>query len=146
MGTFILLAGMLVAGTQPIPYNLAHGGTSTITSIPDLGNAESSPLTGAGFPVQHFKMWVTAYTSSPEETDDTPHVTAMGSKTRDGIVATNMLPFGTRVKFPSLFGEKIFVVEDRMHPRKKNFIDIWMPEKKEALRFGIAYADVLVLR
>lgn len=91
------------------------------------------------------KVWVTAYTSTPEETDDTPFITAMGTKVRDGIIATNLLPFGTKVKIPKLFGNKVFVVEDRMHRRKQNNVDIWMDSKEDALEFGIAYADIVVL-
>lgn len=91
------------------------------------------------------KMWVTAYASMPEETDDTPFVTAMGTLTHDGIVATNMLPFGTKVQFPKLFGTKVFTVEDRMHRRKVGFIDIWMPTKKDAVKFGISQSEVVVL-
>ncbi len=90
-------------------------------------------------------VWVTAYSSTPEETDDTPFITASGTKVRDGIIATNMLPMKTRVKIPKLFGDKIFVVEDRMHPRKTNFVDVWMPTKEGALRVGITYTEIVVL-
>lgn len=90
-------------------------------------------------------LWVTAYSSTPEETDDSPFITASGSVVRDGIVATNLLPFGTKVKIPAYFGDKIFTVEDRMHSRKIENIDIWMPSKEQALRFGIARAEILVL-
>lgn len=96
-------------------------------------------------PVETLKMWVTAYASVPEETDDTPFITAMGTRTHDGIVATNMLPFGTKVTLPKLFGNKVFTVEDRMHRRKKGFIDVWMPTKNEAIRFGITQSEVVVL-
>ncbi|MEK7089713.1 MAG: hypothetical protein AAB920_02745 [Patescibacteria group bacterium] len=96
-------------------------------------------------PKETLKMWVTAYTSTPEETDDAPFETAMGTLTRDGIVATNMLPFGTKVQFPKLFGTKTFTVEDRMHRRKVGFIDIWMSNKSDALKFGIAQSEVVVL-
>lgn len=92
-----------------------------------------------------YRVWITAYTSSPEETDDTPFETASGSTTRDGIVAANFLQFGTKIKIPSEFGDKIFTVEDRMHRRKKNFIDVWMPTKKDAFRFGIRYAEIVVV-
>jgi 3D (Asp-Asp-Asp) domain-containing protein len=90
-------------------------------------------------------LWITAYSSSPDETDEDPFITASNTITRDGIVATNILPFGTKIKIPSLFGNKIFTVEDRMHERKTNFIDIWMESKEKALRFGIHYAEVLIL-
>jgi len=91
------------------------------------------------------KLWITAYSSTPEETDDTPFVTALGTEVRDGVIATNLLPFGTKVRIPSLFGDKIFVVEDRMHRRKENFLDIWMPSKEAAQTFGINFAEVVVL-
>ena len=90
-------------------------------------------------------VWVTAYSSTPEETDDSPFITASGTYVRDGILATNLLPFGTEVKIPDAFGNKIFVVEDRMHRRKTNNVDIWMPSKSEALQFGIRYATIEVL-
>lgn len=88
---------------------------------------------------------ITAYTSAPEETDDTPFITATGNTVRDGIVATNFLPFGTRIQIPKLFGEKVFVVDDRMHPRMKNVVDIWMEDKQEALKFGFKNAEIAIL-
>jgi 3D (Asp-Asp-Asp) domain-containing protein len=82
------------------------------------------------------KITVTGYSSSHDETDDDPLITASGKPVRDGIVATNILPFGTKIKMPEKFGDKVFVVEDRMHKRFKNRIDVWFPSKKEALEFG----------
>ncbi|OGZ10478.1 MAG: hypothetical protein A3D67_03610 [Candidatus Lloydbacteria bacterium RIFCSPHIGHO2_02_FULL_51_22] len=90
-------------------------------------------------------MWLTAYSSTPEETDDTPFITATGNTVRDGIVATNFLPFGTRVQIPEVFGNKIFVVDDRMHPRKKDYMDVWMPTKQDALNLGIRRTKIVVL-
>ena len=91
------------------------------------------------------KVYITAYSSSPDETDDTPDITASGSRTRDGVIATNMLPFGTKVRIPRLFGKKLFVVEDRRHSRFSDRVDIWFPEKQDAKNFGIRYAEVEVL-
>jgi len=88
-------------------------------------------------------MTVTGYSSSPDETDETPFITANNSFVRDGVAASNVLPFGTKIKIPSLFGDKIFVVEDRMNPRYRENIDIWFESKQDALDFGIHY-DVLV--
>src|SRR3989344_3213041 len=59
----------------------------------------------------------TAYSSTPDQTDDTPFITAKGTTVRDGIIAANFLPFGTRIKIPDIYGDKIFVVEDRMNRR-----------------------------
>lgn len=83
-----------------------------------------------------FLLTVTAYSSSVDETDSTPFVTASGTKTRQGVIASNLFPFGTQVKIPEFFGNQVFVVEDRMHSRFTGRIDVWMPSKSEALRFG----------
>ncbi|MDI6820776.1 MAG: hypothetical protein QMD65_01190 [Patescibacteria group bacterium] len=90
-------------------------------------------------------VWVTAYSSTPEETDDTPFITAFGTDTRDGIIAANFLPFGTKILIPDLFEDKVFVVEDRMHERKKNFIDVWMPSKELAIEFGIHQTKIIIM-
>jgi len=96
--------------------------------------ASNSPL------ISHKKMeiTVTGYSSRPEETDDTPFITASGRLVEDGIVAANFLAFGTKVRFPELFGDKIFVVYDRMHERfSEDRIDIWFMTTEEAKNFGI---------
>ena len=90
-------------------------------------------------------IWITAYSSTPEETDDTPFITASGERVRDGIIAANFLPFGTEVRIPELFGDRVFVVKDRMHRRKTNFVDIWMPSKQLAIEFGIHQTEIEVL-
>lgn len=77
-----------------------------------------------------------AYSSSVDETDDTPFITAKGTYVRDGIVAANFLPFGTAIKIPSLYGNKIFVVEDRMNSRYNLNVDVWFPSKELAKQFG----------
>jgi 3D (Asp-Asp-Asp) domain-containing protein len=94
---------------------------------------------------QTLSLRVTAYTSVPEETDSTPFITASGQMVRDGIVATNLLPFGTDVMIPSLFGDKVFVVEDRMNKKMGNSLDIWMPTKSKALFFGVHYNAKIVI-
>lgn len=88
---------------------------------------------------------VTAYSSEPEQTDDTPFITAFGTHVRDGIVATNSLPRGTVVRFPEAFGDKEFVVEDRMNSRYYYRMDIWMPETKDAIKFGVKLLKMEIL-
>ncbi len=95
--------------------------------------------------VKTFAMRITAYASTPDETDDTPFITANGTTVHDGVVASNILPFGTKIQIPELFGSKIFTVEDRMNQRIKNTIDIWMPNKPAAIDFGAVHASVVVL-
>ena len=96
--------------------------------------------------VWRIRVVITAYSSTPWETDGNPYITAAGTWVRDGIVANNILRFGTKIRIPELFGEKIFVVEDRMSWKKGNYhIDIWFPSYWEALNFGAkrTYIEIL---
>lgn len=88
---------------------------------------------------------VTAYSSTPDQTDSTPFITASGSYVRDGIVACNFLRFGTRVRFPDMYGEKVFVVEDRMASYNSHKMDIWFASRDEAWQFGVRQLKVEVL-
>ncbi len=96
--------------------------------------------------VKKVKMTITAYTSTPDQTDDSPFITASNKQVADGIIANNMLPFGTKVRIPELYGDKVFVVEDRMHSRKGLYhADIWMEDLQDAKNFGAktAYIEVI---
>ncbi len=94
-------------------------------------------------------LWVTAtaYSSSPDETDGDPFTMADGSRVYFGAIATNIFPFGTRVRFPEVFGNKVFIVHDRMNSRYngKYIVDIWHPSKQEALKFGARTVKMEVL-
>ena len=96
--------------------------------------------------VKKIKVIITAYSSVPEETDDTPFITASGKYVKDGIIANNMLPFGTKIKIPKLYGDKIFTIEDRMNKKKSDYhIDIWMANKPLAVNFGVKTAEIEIL-
>lgn len=89
---------------------------------------------------------ITAYSSTVWQTDDTPFITAAGTDVRDGIIANNYLPFGSKVRIPEIYGSKVFVVEDRMSWQKGNYhFDIWFSDYWDALNFGAkrAYIEVL---
>ena len=90
-------------------------------------------------------VWVTAYTSDPDETSDHPLITASGQMVGDGIVAANFLPFGTEIEIPSLFGTKVFTVEDRTSQKFSGRVDIWMPSVGKAVNFGIQHAQIVIL-
>jgi len=87
---------------------------------------------------------ITAYTSTPNQTDDTPFIAAWGDRVYDGMIAANWLPRGTKVRIPSLYGDKIFTVADRMNPRYGyGRMDIWMDTTvAEARKFGVQRVDV----
>ena len=88
---------------------------------------------------------ITAYSSREEETDDTPLITAAGTKVRPGVVAANWLPLGAKIRIPELFGDQVFTVEDRMHARMDGKVDVWFSSTNEALRFGTKSARVEIL-
>ena len=94
-----------------------------------------------------YKVIVTAYSSSVWETQGDPFITASGERVADGIVANNLLSFGTKIRLPEIFEDKVFVVKDRMHYRKGDFhIDIWFPSRQEALNFGSKLTDMEVFK
>ena len=96
--------------------------------------------------VKTIKMMLTGYSSTPDQTDDTPFITASGKKVTDGIIANNMLPFGTKIRIPELYGDKVFTVQDRMHQRKGLYhADIWFSERSDAKSFGAKLASIEVL-
>ncbi|OGN00678.1 MAG: hypothetical protein A3B91_04990 [Candidatus Yanofskybacteria bacterium RIFCSPHIGHO2_02_FULL_41_29] len=92
-----------------------------------------------------YTVRATGYSSTPDQTDDTPCHTATNYNVCTGtknVIAANFyingkrVPFGTLVRIPEIFREKIFVVEDRMNARYTNNIDVWFPERSLAKAFG----------
>jgi 3D (Asp-Asp-Asp) domain-containing protein len=119
------------------PVGILEG--NTLLPIADPNNPEPRV-------VRKIKVIITAYSSTPGQTDDTPYLTAAGTLVREGIVANNLLAFGTKIRIPELYGNKIFVVEDRMSWVKSKYqVDIWFPSYWEALNFGAqsTYIEVL---
>ncbi len=88
---------------------------------------------------------ITAYSSTPDQTDSTPFITASGSYVEDGIVAANFLEFNTKIRFPELYGEKVFIVKDRMAKKNSHKIDIWFPTREEANRFGVKKTRIEII-
>jgi 3D (Asp-Asp-Asp) domain-containing protein len=114
------------------------------------GNSIQSPkiplaLNNGDLAKSRIEVIVTAYSSSPSQTDNTPYLTAAGTTVREGVVATNLLPFNTKIRLPELYGDKIFVVEDRMSSEKGYNVDIWLSSYQEAKGFGAkrTYIEIL---
>lgn len=95
-------------------------------------------------------IYVTAYSSTPGQTDDTPCIAASGydlcKHNKENVVACNFLPFGTKVKFPELDSDKTYNVVDRMHERFNSRMDIWMTNKEKAEQFGLKYLKVEIYK
>lgn len=92
---------------------------------------------------------ITAYNSEVAQTNDQPCITANGFNVcNHGIedtVAANFLRFGTKIRIPELFGDRIFIVRDRMNKRYYDRVDVWMLEKPEAIQFGKRLAKIEIL-
>ncbi|MBA7636723.1 hypothetical protein ES703_44348 [subsurface metagenome] len=141
----LIVSGFLLFDSQtqePISPEKAISGLLTIQ-----GNSllNWSPLPSPKV-VKRIKMIATAYSSTIQQTDNDPFITAAGTWVRDGIVANNLFPFGTKIRIPELYGDKIFIVEDRMNSKKGYYhIDIWFPSYWEAKNFGAkrTYVEIL---
>lgn len=109
----------------------------------------------------------TAYNSLESQTDSTPFITATGETTRPGLVALSRnllesIPYGSVVEIidirpregnPNGCGATMhtirrletlpglepgqFRVEDTMHPRKENQLDMWLEHLEDAKRWGV---------
>lgn len=89
-----------------------------------------------------FEAIVTAYSSSPDETDDTPEIMASGKKVYPGAVACpRRIEFGVEVEIEG----RRYTCEDRMHPRFDDRFDVWHPSKDEAWEWGKKKVLVRVL-
>lgn len=119
-----LLAGYPVSSMENISWHTKS--LRRVARKPDPKEKEGRVF-DVSAPVRVHKLQVSAYTSRRVETDSTPFITATGEWVRWGIVASNKFPLGTRLRFPELYGNEEFVVEDCMNERYKNSVDIWLP-------------------
>lgn len=131
--------GDVYSNPDALVFDTSAPHTASILSIakkPDTPYEPSKAMTS---------IVVTSYNSESGQTDSTPFITAFGTQVRDGIVATNYLPKGTRVRFPDLYGDKVFVVEDRMNIRYHKRMDIWSADKQFSRNFGARYLRMEIL-
>ena len=127
--------------------------------------AAPTPVGPVATPV--FTLKATAYNSHASQTDDTPNITATGAQTRFGIIAVSRdlldeeIPYGSLVRikdlggyyngrgagrFQSLLDEQLFIVEDTMHQRKRDQVDVWFPRLADAVNWGVRQVEVEVVR
>jgi len=92
---------------------------------------------------------ITSYNSDAGQCDSDPCTTAnMFNVCEHGIedtIAANFLKFGTKVRIPELFGNRIFVVRDRMNTRYPDRVDVWMLNKEDSKNFGVRRARIEVV-
>ena len=150
----ILIAGSILISALWFGIIIKKVKAEPVSNLPpvlELATTQENSLLPISNPadpikIKKVKMIITAYSSTIEETDDTPFITASGKTVEDGIVANNLLPFGTEVRIPEIYGDKIFVVEDRMHSKKGYYhLDIWFADTQQAKDFGAkrVYIEIL---
>lgn len=111
-----------------------------------LGFFVAAPLLSSAYAkaetkCQQYKAKIFAYTSSREETDSTPTITANGEVAGPGSLACpRRYHFGTKV----LIGNSLYTCNDRMNIRYKNEFDIWVATKKEVFNWGVCFVIVII--
>jgi len=147
----ILVIVLSVGFLSPLAGLIVEGSPSTVVSSSEqeifstdqefYNNSNNTFFTTVNSPQDSIKtrtITATAYSSTPDQTDDSPFITASGAWVYDGVIASNFLPFGTKVRFPELFRDKIFTVDDKMHERFTDTrVDIWFPDRELAEEFGV---------
>jgi len=99
------------------------------------------PISSVVYAKEEIDAIITGYSSTPDQTDSTPFITASGQKVREGIVANNCLPFGTIIETEN--GE-LLEVQDRMNKRYPcHYFDKWYSTKQEALEHGVRKEKII---
>ena len=119
--------------------------------LASLENTENSTITKPLVEIEKsFYTTVTAYSSTVDQTDSTPCITANGynlcKNNKENVAAANFLPFGAEIRIPEYFGERVFTVQDRMHARFPNRVDVWMKDRNSALVFGMRNLKIEILK
>jgi len=115
-----------------------------------------------------YRVRATGYNSHASQTDSTPFITATGARTQPGIIAVSRdlldeeIPYGSLVRLKDLGNfhngrghgkhqdfldaQDIFIVEDTLHWRKRNQIDVWFPALSQAREWGVRQVELEVVR
>ena len=142
------------ANTTPIKSEVVVNAEATSTEVittEAVTTATSTEATSTpDYKVKSTSVHVmTAYNSEVGQTDDSPCITANGFNVcehgQEDTIAANFLKFGTKVKIPELYGDRIFIVRDRMNAKHPNRVDIWMKDRSSAIKFGVKTAKIQVL-
>lgn len=151
---FIAFLAALVLDQQRVIGNLTQQANEYESRLADveLALAKKEDLTGLfyKFIVLNHKsiqslqrkltVTVTAYSSRPEETDQTPLHTATNQRVQAGTVAVsrdlfdNGWVFGKKIYIKSL---GVFTIGDLMARDKRNHLDIFMGDTGSAKSFGV---------
>lgn len=147
-----LILSILVPEKVEAKDNIVSSALKGIVSIfsSEEGNTDEPqafPQVEDRKPTRVIAAVMTAYSSEAAQTDASPCIPADWKYNlcehyeqygEQNTIAANFLPLGTKVRFPDLYGDKVFTVRDRMNARYGvGRGDIWMPTKTEAKQFGV---------
>lgn len=128
------LAGTAVVGIETWPKE---------RTVARLLKSSSLKVRSSLPPGSVVRVLSTAYSSTADQTDDSPFVTASGHRVGQGVMAANFLPFGTRVRI----GQQIYTVRDRMNSRYdgKYIVDVWQPTRGAAVAWGARIVEMEIV-
>lgn len=136
---------MMVFGSYVLLPNAAEAWSLDLNLFNPVVSYNQLPTAEDANPRRTFySIPITAYSSEVGQTDSTPFTTASGTMVHRGVIAANFLPIGTRVRLPDLYGDEVFIVEDRMNARYNKRVDIWMEETADAKNFGVNWTTIEV--
>ena len=85
----------------------------------------------------------TAYRSVPEQTDNSPFITSIGERVcKDGVAVSQDLLKSKKLKYGDwLYIEEVGLkrINDTMHPRFTNHVDVWLSTLAEEKKFHARY-------
>lgn len=128
---------VLLIGAFCLAFSIDH-----FTSLTTVTPAHAEEVMPPVPPVSTEFAIVTAYTSSVDETDDSPFITASGAHTQPGTLACPaQYAFGTQVRI----GDATYTCRDRMNVKYGNRFDVWVQTKAEAKARGIQKLPIQIL-
>ncbi|MFH1277717.1 MAG: hypothetical protein ABIK65_05000 [Candidatus Eisenbacteria bacterium] len=138
---FALLAAC--AGDHPPPATPAAPVAYACPDKPEAGDYRLGRMKRFTL-LPPLQVVVTGYSSTPEQTDSTPFLTASMTQVRPGVIALSRDLIRTyNPKAPFRYGDRVrvegigeFIVEDTMHERYQRRADIWFESVEEAVRWG----------
>jgi 3D (Asp-Asp-Asp) domain-containing protein len=137
------------AGQESVALTTAN--TTPITSLDISKKVQAEPIVVKKTVKikDHGYHSMTAYNSEVGQTDGDPCTTANGfnlcKHNEEDTVAANFLKFGTKVRIPELFGDRVFVVRDRMNSRYQERVDVWFKDHQDAIKFGVRKAKIEIV-
>jgi 3D (Asp-Asp-Asp) domain-containing protein len=136
------------AGAKNLALDNIDNNTTITINPPDIEN--HLPANKNKITIPYGYHVITSYNSEVGQCDDSPCITANGFNVCEhGIedtVAANFLSFGTKIKIPDYFGDRVFIVRDRMNARYTDRLDIWMINKSDAIQWGAKIAKIEIIQ